>query len=258
MLNYKKTNIISLLVLLLLVILSCFITINWKWFLLVFVLRFVVLLIGSSFIQLNFHVTAFCNNSLEKEKKIALTFDDGPSEITPQVLEILKKFNAKATFFCIGKNIEKHPEILRKIVSDGHLVGNHSYNHSRFFDFYRKKSVVDEIEKTNAIIENVIAKKVTFFRPPYGVTNPSIRRALQQTKHHVIGWNIRSMDGITSNKEYIIKRIKNRIKSGGIVLLHDTSQNSIEVLEQLLQFLEENKYKVVSLEQLLNIKAYED
>jgi peptidoglycan/xylan/chitin deacetylase (PgdA/CDA1 family) len=221
-------------------------------------LWFLVVLVGSSFISLNYHINAYCNNPLETEKKIAITFDDGPHEMTTLILDILKKYNAKATFFCIGKNIEKHPDILKKIVEEGHLVGNHSYSHSGFFDFYRKKRVIVEIEKTDTLIESVLGTKTTLFRPPYGVTNPSIRRALEVTKHKTIGWNIRSLDGIIKNEKFIINRIIKRIAPGGIVLLHDTSIETVHVLEQILQFLQNNNYTVVSLEQLLKIKGYEE
>ena len=258
MLNYRNTNIVFFVLLALLLLLSFFVTVNWWFFLILFVIRFLILVVGSSFIQLNFHVKAYCNNPFETQKNVALTFDDGPNENTLLVLDLLQKHQAKATFFCIGKNIEKHPEIVQKIASEGHFVGNHSYSHSHFFDFYRKNRLIDEIKKTDALLEKYIGKKVQFFRPPYGVTNPSIRRALEVTKHTVIGWNIRSMDGVLKNKKVVLNRIKNRIKPGGIVLLHDTSINSVHVLEQLLLYLNENNYKVVSLEQLLNSKAYED
>jgi len=256
MLNYQKTNFISLAILLVLLVSSFFVSINWWWFLLVFIVRFVILVVGSFFVSSNFHVKAYCSNPFETDKKIALTFDDGPNEITLLVLQILKKHNVKATFFCIGKNIEKHPEILKRIMDEGHIVGNHSYSHSNVFDFYRKNRVIEEIRKTDALIESILGKKVQLFRPPYGVTNPSIRRALEVTKHKVIGWNIRSLDGILKDEKIIFARIKNRIAPGGIVLLHDTSHTVI-ILEWLMLYLEENKYKVVPIEELLNIKAYE-
>lgn len=226
------------------------------WFLIVFGFRFVILIYGSSLISSNFHVKAYCSNPLEDNKIIALTFDDGPNENTLSVLDILKKNNVKATFFCIGKNIDKHPGILKRIIEEGHIVGNHSYSHSDFFDFYRKNRVIEEIRKTDDIIESISGKKVQLFRPPYGVTNPSIRRALEVTKHKVIGWNIRSLDGILKDEKIIFTRIINRIKPGAIVLLHDTS-HTVTILERLMLHLEENKYKVVSIEELLNIKAYE-
>ncbi|WP_254796517.1 polysaccharide deacetylase family protein [Flavobacterium johnsoniae] len=212
---------------------------------------------GSSRISSNYHVKAFCNNPLEKEKKIALTFDDGPSEFTLEVLELLKKYNAKAAFFCIGKNIEKYPEIVKQIIAQGHLVGNHSYSHSKFFDFYNARQIQEEIEKTDTLLEKLTSKKINFFRPPYGVTTPSIRRALKLTGHKTIGWNIRSLDGGTKNQELILNRITKRVSPGGIVLLHDTGEHSVLVLEQFLQFLQQNNYQVVSIEELLNLNAYQ-
>ncbi|WP_244165301.1 polysaccharide deacetylase family protein [Flavobacterium phragmitis] len=214
--------------------------------------------IGSSRISSNYHVKAYCSNPLETEQKIALTFDDGPSPYTLEVLELLKKYNASATFFCIGKNIEAHPEILQKVIDEGYLVGNHSYSHSKFFDFYNAKQIREEIEKTDTLLEKFTSKKINFFRPPYGVTTPSIRRVLEKTNHKVIGWNIRSLDGGTKNQELILNRITKRVSPGGIVLLHDTGKHSVLVLEQFLQFLQQNNYQVVSIEELLNLKAYGD
>ncbi|WP_255462921.1 polysaccharide deacetylase family protein [Flavobacterium sp. LPB0248] len=212
---------------------------------------------GSARISSNYHVKAFCSNPLETEKKIALTFDDGPSIYTLEVLELLKKYNAKATFFCIGKNIETHPQILQKVIDEGHLVGNHSYSHSKFFDFYNAKKITEEIQKTDALLEKLTSKKINFFRPPYGVTTPSIRRALKVTGHKTIGWNIRSLDGGTQNQELIFNRLIKHISPGGIVLLHDTAEHSVLVLEQFLQFLQQNNYEVISVEELLKLNAYE-
>jgi len=238
-------------------ILSLYMAFGVGYFILVFLSWFILVFLGSSFISSNYHVKAYCNNPLETQKNIAITFDDGPNEATLQVLDVLKKHNAKATFFCIGKNIEKHPEILQQILSDGHIVGNHSYSHSPFFDFYRKNRVIAEIKKTDALIESISGKQVQLFRPPYGVTNPSIRRALEVTKHKVIGWNIRSLDGILKDEKIIFTRIINRITPGSIVLLHDTA-HSVNILERLMLYLEVNKYKVVSIEALLNCEAYEN
>ncbi|MBC7844917.1 MAG: polysaccharide deacetylase family protein [Flavobacterium sp.] len=257
MLNYQKTNFFLLAIILILVAINFFVPVQWWWFLLVFVFRFVILFFGSFFISSNFHIKAYCSNPLENNNLIALTFDDGPNENTLLILDILKRHNVEATFFCIGKNIDRHPEILKRIMKDGHIVGNHSYSHSNFFDFYKKDRVIDEIRKTDALIESISGKKVQLFRPPYGVTNPSIRRALEVTQHKVIGWNIRSLDGILKDEKIIFDRIKKRIAPGGIVLLHDTA-HTMTILERLMLHLEQNKYKVVSIEELLNIKAYEN
>ncbi len=258
MLSHRKINVIFLTLVLLLLVLSFWITVKWWYFLVLLSFRFLFLLVGSSFIQLNYHVKAYCKNPNEKEKKIALSFDDGPHPITSQILTLLKEYNAKATFFCIGKNIEQHPEILKQIFEDGHVIGNHSYSHSHFFDFYRKDRIVKELQDTNAVIYNIIGKKARFFRPPYGVTNPSIAKALSITQHQVIGWNIRSMDGIIKNEKIIYNRIAKRIAPGSVVLLHDTSATTVRVLEQLLLFLRANKYEIVGIEELLDLNAYEN
>ncbi|KRD62937.1 polysaccharide deacetylase [Flavobacterium sp. Root935] len=256
MITHKNISIFFIFLLLFMFLVNFLIAINIWCYLAVIFLWIGINAVGSSRISSNYHVKAFCHNPSETQKKIALTFDDGPSEFTLEVLSLLKKYNAKATFFCIGKNIEKHPEILKQIIAEGHLVANHSYSHSKFFDFYNARQIKEEIEKTDELLERFTSKKINFFRPPYGVTTPSIRRALNITRHKVIGWNIRSLDGGTKNKELIFNRIIQRVSPGGIVLLHDTASHSVLVLEQFLQFLEQNNYEVISIEELLNLKAY--
>lgn len=258
MITHKNISLFFIFLLVVLNILNFYTAVNFLLFLGIVLLWLGINAVGSARISSNYHVKAFCNNPLETEKKIALTFDDGPSVYTLEVLELLKKYNVKATFFCIGKNIETHPEILQKIIEEGHLAGNHSYSHSKFFDLYNADKIKEEIQKTDQLLEKFTSKKINFFRPPYGVTTPSIRRALKITGHKVIGWNIRSLDGGTTDVELILNRIKKRVSPGGIVLLHDTAPHSVYVLEQFLQFLQQNNYQVVSIEELLNLKAYED
>lgn len=237
---------------------SYFIPIEIGYFITVGTIWFLISVVGSALISSNYHIKAYCNNAKETQKVIALTFDDGPHEMTLPILDVLQKYKATATFFCIGKNMESHPEIAKKIVENGHTIGNHSFSHSHFFDFFRQNHVVQELNDTDTIIEKVTGKKPHFFRPPYGVTNPSIRRALAITKHKVIGWNIRSLDAVIHNEKILFNRIIKRITPGGIVLLHDTSIHTVHVLEQLLVVLREKNYEVVSLEQLLKLKAYEN
>ncbi|NMH27701.1 polysaccharide deacetylase family protein [Flavobacterium silvaticum] len=227
------------------------------WFLLAGIIWFSIILIGSSYIWSQYHVKAYLGNPSEKENKISLTFDDGPSEFTPKVLDLLYEFNVKATFFCIGKNVDSHPEIANRIVSEGHLIGNHSYSHSKTFDFLGTDAVESELNQTDASIEKATSKKVRFFRPPYGITTPKIARALKRTKHDVIGWNIRSNDGISSDGKNILKRIETRLKPGGIILMHDTSAVSVSVLEQLLLTLRHRNFTVVPVTELLKLEAYE-
>jgi len=256
--RHHKTALVFIFLLLVLTGLGFYIPIGVGYFVWVCVAWFVISMYGSAYIGSGFHTKTYCSNRLETQKKIAVTFDDGPSPVTLQILDVLKEYNAKATFFCIGKNIEQHPEILKKTFDCGHLIGNHSYSHSPLIDFSNQAQFTVELEQTDALIEKVIGKKPRFFRPPYGVTTPSMGRALKRSKHRVIGWNIRSFDGRLKSESLIFNRIKSRISPGSIILLHDSGQHSVGVLERLLQALREKNYEVVSLEQLLNLKAYEN
>lgn len=193
-----------------------------------------------------------------KDKVIALTFDDGPHEKTIEILDLLTKYNAKATFFCIGKQIEKHPEIVEKIFTDGHTIGNHSYSHSNWNGFFSTQKIVSEIEQTNGLITSFTNKKNRLFRPPFGVTNPNIAKAISKTNQTAIGWNIRSLDTVIKNENSILERIKKRVQPGSIVLLHDTSAKTVSVLEQLLLFLQSESYQTITIDELLEISKDEN
>ena len=228
------------------------------FYVLLFFLFFAITAWGVFAIQLNYFSTNCCKKNKISEKEIALTFDDGPHDKTSEILDVLSKYNAKATFFCIGKQIEKQPEILKRIVNEGHTVGNHSYSHSNWNGFFSTNKIISEIQQTNAIIFQLVNKKVRFFRPPFGVTNPNIARAIIKTNHVIIGWNIRSLDTVIADENTIFERIKKRIKPGSIILLHDTSAKTVNVLEQLLLFLQSESYSTKTIDELLEIPAYEN
>lgn len=256
--RHRIVNIAFILIVLTLALLSLFVTVYWWYFAIAAFVWLLVIFIGSAWIGSNYHVKAYCSGPVERENRIALTFDDGPTIFTIPILDLLRENNAKATFFCIGKNIDEHPDIFAQTVAEGHSVGNHSYFHGKDFDFKKKDEVVRELQKADAAIEKYSGRKANFFRPPYGVTNPSIRKALQLTKHKVIGWNIRSMDGVSKDEKAILKRIERKIKPGSIVLMHDTSAVTVSVLEQLLLTLRQKNFQVVPVEELLGLNAYEE
>lgn len=184
-------------------------------------------------------------------RKIAITFDDGPTEFTPKALNLLAKYNAKATFFCIGKQIKKYPDICRRVHSEKHQLGNHSYSHSNSFGFFSAEKVKEELQKTDLLIQEITGEKNHYFRPPFGVTNPHIAKAVKESGHQVIGWNIRSLDTVIEDENKILERINKKIKSGSIILLHDTSDKTIRVLEQLLVTLRRENYQTVTIGKLV-------
>lgn len=161
------------------------------------------------------------------ENKVYLTFDDGPTpEITEWVLQELKKYNAKATFFCIGKNIEKYPDIFAKVINDGHSIGNHTFNHLNGW----KTSTEDYLENTKsceASISNLQSKiynlKSKFFRPPYGKIKASQSKKLRQLGYKIIMWDVLSADYDTSiTPEKCLENVIQNVKAGSIVVFHDS------------------------------------
>jgi len=193
------------------------------------------------------------------KKGIAITFDDGPNEkITPQVLAILEKHKVKATFFCIGNEVEKHPEIVKHLDAAGHTIGSHSYSHAKWIDFNTTKKWVEEIDKTNDVIHNVIGKTTRYFRPPYGVSTSHLANAIKRTKMLSIGWNIRSLDTMDNNVLEIVERSTHNLKDGCIVLFHDNFDWSCEVLEEFLVRVKKMNMEIVPLSNLIEEKAYEN
>lgn len=257
MLTFKNISIASGIALLGVVVAIFLFDISFIFAVLIIFFWLGFLIWGSSTIQSGFFIKSIFKGP-QNSNQIAITFDDGPHPMTLPILELLEKHGVKATFFCIGKQIEKHPDILNKIIEKGHTVGNHSYSHSNNFGFFSSKKVINELEQTDALIKKYSGKKSSFFRPPFGVTNLHIKKALNKTKHYTIGWNIRSFDTAIQSEDKILKRIKIRLKPGCIILLHDTSQKTVNVLEQLLIHLDRENFQPVTVDQLLNIPAYEN
>jgi len=213
--------------------------------------------IGSLHIRWNYHLKSLISNYKIEGNQVSITFDDGPHpKFTPKVLELLKEHNVKASFFCIGKNIEKHPELFRQIINEGHTIGNHTYSHSNGIGFMKTSNLILEMQQTNAVIKKITGLNAKLFRPPFGVTNPRIKRAITTVGLQSIAWSIRSLDTTSKSKESILNSISKRLTKGDVVLLHDTSDKSVEILEQLLLFLKQNKMEAVTVATLFNIKAY--
>ncbi len=215
-----------------------------------------LVLILSSNIRFNFFVRAYNNNPDFSENAVALSFDDGPEEFTLEILDILDKFGVKSAFFCIGKNIEKHPEIFKEIIRRGHIVGNHSYSHTRLMGFLGRKKIIEEIERCNEIAEKVGGVNMKLFRPPFGIINPKIKRALQHTGHKVMGWNVRPYDAVTRSPERVLERITKDLKKGDLILLHDNMPKTAYILEQLLVILERRNISTIRPDKLFEIHAH--
>ncbi len=228
------------------------------WLYILFVIIWITITaIGTFHMRWNYHLQSFSHNYKTSENAVAITFDDGPNpEFTTNVLSLLQKYDSKATFFLIGKNAEKHPELVRQILDEGHTMGNHSYSHSKNFGFFSAEKIASELKMTNSLLKEITGKEPKFFRPPFGVTNPNIKNALKKTGLHSIGWSKRSLDTTNISEERIFVRITQNLKKGDIILLHDSSHKTVAVLERLLLFLQSHKMQSVTADRLLEIEAY--
>jgi peptidoglycan/xylan/chitin deacetylase (PgdA/CDA1 family) len=193
-----------------------------------------VIAFGSSRISSGMFIRAICKGDPGRYQ-VAITFDDGPDPVrSPEILEILQRHNCQASF-----------------LKAGHTIGNHSFSHSTLFPFFSARNIAGEILSTNQVIERLTGRKVLYFRPPFGVTNPNISRGLRGLEMKVVGWSIRSYDTRNESEEVVLRRISGRLKGGAIILLHETSEKILEILEQLLQLLEYRGLEAVSLDVLL-------
>ncbi|MEE4260550.1 MAG: polysaccharide deacetylase family protein [Bacteroidales bacterium] len=256
MLNYRNLNILFFIAILTLIVVSNYYTVGILAYLILIAVYVLLIAIGAFSIRQNFYFTSL-NSGNKSKKEIALTFDDGPHpKITPEVLNLLDDYAMKATFFCIGKQVDDHNEIVKEADKRGHIIGNHSYHHGHLFDLQSSVKMTHELNQTRNSIYHAIGKMTNLFRPPFGVTNPLLKIAVNNVNLISIGWSIRSFD-TNRSQEYVISRLKRKTHPGAIILLHDTRDKVIPILKAFLPWLQENGYQVVSLEKLLHIKAYE-
>ena len=256
MLNYKNTNRVLFACITMLLILP--IELKSKILILSILLIIYIGLIvrGCLFINVNYFIQSLCSSNTN-EKKIAITFDDGPDKVyTNLILEILKKEEVESCFFCIGKNVVKNPELIRKINQQGHIIGNHSFSHDFWFDMKSQKLMTEDLKKNEDEIFRIINKRTQFFRPPYGVTNPNLKKAINQLKYKSIGWNMRSFDTTAKNEEELLNKIKKRLKPGSIYLFHDNIKITTQVLSEFINYSKNQGYQFVRLDKLLNINCY--
>ena len=181
------------------------------------------------------------------EKALYLTFDDGPTpEITSWVLGTLKQYNAKATFFCIGANVKKHPKIFNQILEDGHAVGNHTNNHIKGWKT-KTKAYLENVFLAEEMFKSQIANhkaqstnSVNLFRPPYGRIKPKQGNKLMELGYHIVMWDVLSFDWNQSvSNQQCLNHVISKSKKGSIIVFHDSvkaSHNMTFALPKVLEY----------------------
>lgn len=189
-----------------------------------------------------------------KEKKVWITIDDGPnSHDTPELLDLLDAHGAKATFFLIGERAERHPLIVRDIVARGNEIGDHTYHHpARWFWFLGRGGTYREISKGAGILRRIVPEaNLRWFRAPAGMRNHHTHPILKELGLQLAGWTVRGRDGVITDKDKVLSRLKRGVSPGAILLMHEGRKDvegrqlAPQVLGELLAHLKAEGYEAV-------------
>ncbi|MEI8007798.1 MAG: polysaccharide deacetylase family protein [Bacteroidota bacterium] len=205
-----------------------------------------------------FHYPMVISGGSRKVKSISLSFDDGPdAALSPGILDVLKKHKVRAGFFLIGKKINGNEALVKRIYEEGHIIGNHSYSHTNLWDLMSSGKMASEIEKTGSEIKAVTGKTIRYFRPPFGVINPMVAKAVKKTGMTVVTWRFRSFDTTASSSEALLGKALKKVTPGDILLFHDSCLLTAGILEKLIVSLQARGFAFVPLDELINLPAYE-
>lgn len=197
---------------------------GWSWWLSAPLIALLVLLVT--------YAIAWPSSSLfyptvshgpRSDKRVALTFDDGPDPaVTPEVLDVLKEYGARATFFVIGRSLDRHPELGRRIAAEGHTIGNHSWQHSRFQNFRSASWHEAELARGEASVVGLTGGSPVPYRPPVGLKSGELAQAAwRRCMPAMVAWSLHSRDTRIADPERIARRVLTQVRGGDIILMHD-------------------------------------
>lgn len=182
------------------------------------------------------------------EKAIALTFDDGPGDYTEALLDGLNENGARVTFFVIGKKAEKNPQIVKRAYDEGHLIGNHSYDHINLLAS-SISDIEESIDKSADVVQEITGERPLFFRAPHGYTTAY---QLKKLNRFFVKWSVDTYDWKGKDAEYIYNRIMKKAADGQIILLHDTKEATVEAVLRAIPELQAQGYEFVRVDELLS------
>ncbi len=195
------------------------------------------------------------------EKRIALTFDDGPSPIwTGKILEELEKADVKATFFMTGRHVKHYPEVAKNVANQGHEIENHGYAHNVLL-YYRPEEIEEEIKYTEYIIKDITGQTTKYFRPPKAWLSPRIKSTIKEMGYNVVLWSLNSKDWVTFDAKSIARSVSKKIRNGDILLFHDSGgvfkaeggdrSQTVSAIPILVRELQKKGFQFVTVDQLI-------
>lgn len=214
---------------------------------------------ASASIRSGVYVRAFCREKTDR-KVVYLTFDDGPHPPeTERVLDVLRERGARATFFLIGSKVSGNEAVLRRMLAEGHTLGLHTYSHAGTFPLLSFDKMLVDVNEGKRAVESVAGKKISLFRPPFGVTNPTIAKVVRTLGLQTVGWDVRSFDTMfCKSSEHsckqsghdwyvpVVERIMKQVRPGSVILLHDRLDGASDLLSLLLDSLAASGYDFTS------------
>lgn len=220
------------------------------------VLSIIVFMVwASASIRSGVYVRAFCREKTDR-KVVYLTFDDGPHPPeTERVLDVLRERGVRATFFLIGSKVSDNEAVLRRMLEEGHVLGLHTYSHAGTFPLLSFDKMLADVNEGKRAVESVAGKKISLFRPPFGVTNPTIAKVVRTLGLQTVGWDVRSFDTMfCKSSEHsckqsghdwyvpVVERIMKQVRPGSVILLHDRLDGASGLLALLLDSLAASGY----------------
>ncbi|WP_168121182.1 N-acetylmuramoyl-L-alanine amidase [Paenibacillus sp. HB172176] len=201
-------------------------------------------------------IKIYYNGAASDGKQTALTFDDGPDDVvTPEILDVLKENHIKATFFMLGSQAAAHPEMVKRIVDEGHAIGNHSWSHPRFEELSLDEAR-EQINDTQVELEEIAGVRPSLFRPPYGALDEENAELVHDMGLWIVNWSVDTMDWSGLSTPDIMDLVRDEIWPGGIILQHSSSgggSNTVEALKQIITELGEEGYAFVTVPELLHL-----
>lgn len=257
MLNFRNTTIFFIALLVLLIGIHFAIGMPFYIYLMVFFIYSIIVFYGCYYVGSGFFIKIICAANTQK-KEIAISFDDGPAvNYTPEILDLLKENNISAAFFCIGNRVSGNEQLVKQIDAEGHIIGNHSYSHHTWFDLFSSKKMLADLQLMDEQIFQTLHRKPLLFRPPYGVTNPNLARAIKAGNYIPVGWSVRSYDTVIKDEKKLLSRICKGIQPGAVFLFHDTSQSTLATLPAFIKEVKERGFTFIRLDKLLHLPSYE-
>ena len=183
-----------------------------------------------------------------EQKRIALTFDDGPHPIyTPQMLELLKEEQVPATFFLLGENVELYGDVVKEIAKEGHLIGNHTYHHVQITSLSLEEAC-KEIQETSDLIEELTGTGTEYVRPPFGTWNEELEERLDLIP---VMWSIDTKDWTTQNVDWIVRETVKHAEDHDIILMHDSYQSTVDAVKRVIEQLEAEGFEFVTVDEII-------